>query len=154
MRTFFSLFREACNLKDGLERNMNQDGYTKNETINQSIFELWYLEVVKTAIDKSKLKKAAGVEEIPNKVLMSLPLPNVIFCLLECCFKYSIVPSTWYKFFIKPIRKSSKNDPRIPLNHRGISLLSTVCKLYLVFWMLSWPSTWKLDFGRSSLHWS
>lgn len=31
---------------------------------------------------------------------------------------------------IKPIPKSAKNDPRIPLNYRGISLLSTVYKRY------------------------
>ena len=36
----------------------------------------------------------------------------------------------WSKSIIKPIPKNSQNDPRIPLNYRGISLISTICKLY------------------------
>jgi hypothetical protein len=31
---------------------------------------------------------------------------------------------------VNPIPKSSKNDPRVPLHYGGISLLSTVYKLY------------------------
>ena len=70
------------------------------------------------------------MEDIPNEVSKSPPLLNMLFCLFRFCFKHSIVPSVWYKSIIKPIPKSSKNDPRIPLNYRGISLLSTVYKLY------------------------
>ena len=36
----------------------------------------------------------------------------------------------WSKSIVKPIPKNSQNDPRIPLNYRGISLISTVCKMY------------------------
>ena len=32
--------------------------------------------------------------------------------------------------FILPIPKSSKKDPYVPLNYRGLSLLSCVAKLY------------------------
>ena len=54
----------------------------------------------------------------------------VLFSLFQTCFNYSIIPSIWYKSIIKPIPKSAKNDPRVPLNYRGISLMSTVYKLY------------------------
>ena len=40
------------------------------------------------------------------------------------------VPSLWLKAIIVPIPKGGKADPHIPLNYRGISLLSTVAKLY------------------------
>jgi hypothetical protein len=41
-----------------------------------------------------------------------------------------IIPSIWKQAIIKPIPKSSTIDPRLPLNYRGIALLSTVYKLY------------------------
>ena len=34
------------------------------------------------------------------------------------------------KAIIKPIPKNAQNDPRVPLNYRGVSLLSTVSKLF------------------------
>ena len=40
-----------------------------------------------------------------------------------------MVPSMWYKSIIHPIPKKGKS-PLYPLNHRGISLLSTVCKVF------------------------
>ena len=46
------------------------------------------------------------------------------------CFKNSRLPSLWLKSIINPIPKSQKDDPRVPLNYRGISLMSTVYKLY------------------------
>ena len=40
------------------------------------------------------------------------------------------MPSLWSKSVIKPIPKNKANDPRVPSNYRGISLISTICKLY------------------------
>lgn len=71
-----------------------------------------------------------GVEEIPNEVLKSPSLLNVLYDLFYFCFEHGIIPSAWYKSIVKPIPKSVKDDPRIPLNYRGISLLSTVYKIY------------------------
>ena len=118
--------REACALIDELERNMVQDEYSSNIMLNSDIS----LEEVRAAIHKSKVRKAVGVEEIPNEVLKSLSLLNVLFCLFQFCINYNIVPSVWYKSIIKPIPKSSKNYPRVPSNYRGISSLSTVYRLY------------------------
>lgn len=50
--------------------------------------------------------------------------------LLICVILPGIIPSAWNKSIIKPVPKTSKSDPRVPLNYRGISLLSTVYKLY------------------------
>lgn len=76
--------------KDDLERRINQYGYSSNIFLNSDITQ----EEVRTAIDQAKLKKAVGVEEIPNEVLKSPSLLNVLFCLFKFCFKHSIVPSS------------------------------------------------------------
>ena len=41
-----------------------------------------------------------------------------------------MVPDVWLEALIFPIPKSSSSDPRVPLNYRGISLLSVISKLY------------------------
>ena len=40
------------------------------------------------------------------------------------------VPEIWVQALIYPIPKPPTNDPRVPLNYRGISLLSVISKLY------------------------
>ena len=45
-------------------------------------------------------------------------------------FDINIIPTDWKCAIIKPIPKSSILDPRVPLNYRGISLLSTVYKMF------------------------
>ena len=46
------------------------------------------------------------------------------------CFDSHKVPGIWIQALIYPIPKSPTNDPRVPLNYRGISLLSVISKLY------------------------
>ena len=41
-----------------------------------------------------------------------------------------MIPSCWKKAIIKPIPKGSNKDPYVPLNYRGISLISGVAKTY------------------------
>lgn len=45
------------------------------------------------------------------------------------CFESHIIPSVWQQAIICPILKDSNSDPRVPLNYRGISLLSTIYKM-------------------------
>ena len=49
--------------------------------------------------------------------------------LFGVCFQNSLVPSEWGNANIQPILKPGK-DKTVPLNYRGISLMSTVAKLY------------------------
>ncbi len=48
--------------------------------------------------------------------------------LHHLCYKTS--PSVWLKAVINPIRKGANKDPLVPLNYRGISLLSCVGKVF------------------------
>ncbi len=46
------------------------------------------------------------------------------------CVLWCILTSIWNLAIIKPIPKNALADPRLPLEYRGISLLSTVYKLF------------------------
>ncbi len=50
--------------------------------------------------------------------------------MLTKCFEYSKLPSVWLKAIVTPIPKISTKDPYVPLNYRGVSLLSCVCKVF------------------------
>ena len=86
-------------------------------------------EVVKV-IGKSKNNKAPGIDGIVYDVLKNEPSAIVMTALFNMCFETHLVPDIWVQALIHPIPKSSLNDPRIPLNYRGISLLSVISKLY------------------------
>ena len=57
----------------------------------------------------------------------------VIRSLFQLIFDTSIIPSLWRKAIIYPILKDPSSDRRIPMNYRGISLLSCISKLYSAF---------------------
>ncbi len=50
--------------------------------------------------------------------------------LFNICFDTGCTPTLWGKSIIHPIPKSSTNDPRDPLSYRGISLASSMYKVY------------------------
>uniref|UniRef100_A0A3B3DMD0 Reverse transcriptase domain-containing protein n=1 Tax=Oryzias melastigma TaxID=30732 RepID=A0A3B3DMD0_ORYME len=97
-----------------------------NDLLNQEIT----VEEVQIVIAKTKPYKAVGVDEISNEVLKCPKLLEPLHCLFTYCFQTGFIPSVWYQSIIKPIPKSSQADPRIPLNYRGISLMSTVYKVF------------------------
>ena len=79
---------------------------------------------------KLKNQKAVGIDLIPNEILKSDKISELLLHFVNFCFMNAIVPSLWQQAIIKPIPKSSAKDPYIPLNYRGISLLSSIYKLY------------------------
>ena len=85
---------------------------------------------VKKAIDDAKKGKACGIDAIPIEVLKNDATVSFLHALFNVCFDKGIVPSIWSKCIIKPIPKSSTADPRDPLSYRGISLASSIYKLY------------------------
>ena len=77
-----------------------------------------------------KQNKAVGIDMIPNEVLKRDGIRNLLLEFINYCFLNNVIPSIWRKSIISPIPKSSSKDPYIPLNYRGISLLSCMYKLY------------------------
>ena len=112
-------------LKSGNEQfeNVQSDN---SSPINQP-FEIG--EIYKV-INKSKLKKAAGIDGLVYEVLKNETTAVLLTKLFNVCFTCHKVPDVWVQALIHPIPKSAFNDPRVPLNYRGISLLSVVSKLY------------------------
>ena len=81
-------------------------------------------------ISKSKANKAPGIDGIVYDVLKNENSTILLTKLFNLCFESHKVPDVWLQSIIHPIPKSPQNDPRIPLNYRGISLLSVISKLY------------------------
>ena len=77
-----------------------------------------------------KLGKAVGPDMIPNEILKHESLRNLLLKFLNLCFVNNTIPSVWRKAIITPIPKSAAKDPCVPLNYRGISLLSCVYKMF------------------------
>ena len=75
-------------------------------------------------------EKTHGIDGIHNEVLKNEPIIKLLQVLFQFCFDTGKVPSLWRKALIRPIPKGSAIDTRIPLNFRGISLLSVIAKCY------------------------
>ena len=119
-------YADAMNYKNRCEYNMSQPDYISNDFLNGNIS----LEEVEKVLNRLKNNKACGFDCIPNEVLKNKDVKTVLHKLFDLYFKYGKVPSIWLKTIISPIPKSSTKDPHVPLNYRGISLISCVAKAY------------------------
>ena len=77
-----------------------------------------------------KLRKATGIDLIPNEVIKCPEVASLFHKLFNVCLSSGFLPSVWQSAWIKPIPKGAGKDPYVPLNYRGISLLSCVAKTY------------------------
>ena len=77
-----------------------------------------------------KNNKSPGIDCIPNEVLKRPGIYFVLYKLFKAIFESSVVPSIWLCAIIKPIPKGCDKDPHVPMNYRGISLLSCISKVY------------------------
>lgn len=97
-----SFLNEICATKCELEMDMNIPGYSPNTFLNHDIT----VKEVKRAVDNAKLKKATGIEGIPNEALKS---PHFLkrYSFIFSRHALNIIPSAWYKSIIKPVPKFS-----------------------------------------------
>ena len=108
------------------ETEIMQNGYKCNTFLNSGLS----YDKLEKIILKLKNNKAIGCDGIPNEVLCNYDVTITLFRFFSIVFESGIIPAEWKKWFISPIPKCSKKDPFLPLNYRGISLLSCVGKLY------------------------
>ena len=94
--------------------------------INQPFFR----DEISKVVCKSKTNKAPGIDGIVYDVLKNELTTDLLTTFFNLCFENHKVPEIWVQALIYPIPKSPTNDPRVPLNYRGISLLSVISKLY------------------------
>ncbi len=121
-----SFYREIIDLLRTAENRMKDPLYVPNQYLNKNIS----TDEVNNIIDKLKNRKAPGLDNIPNEVLKSAAIKNCLRKLFQYYFDTGMFPNCWNKAIIKPIPKSRSKDPRVPLNYRGINLLSSVYKGY------------------------
>ena len=141
-REFQTLFKEESEIEPKAEekimkRMLNDSIYLHEFRMSDPLFDETTelnrnidLQEVKNAVMKTKKRKAVGIDMLPNEVLKNDNVISILQKLFQLCLDTGIVPDSWTKAIIKPIPKSSENDPRIPLNYRGISLLSCVAKVF------------------------
>ena len=125
----FNTSDQVTNLKNILhfqEQQMLEPLYNEAFDINKDIS---VEEVIQVAV-KSKLGKSVGIDLIPNEVLKNRHIIETLQTLFQLCFDTGKLPSLWLQSIIKPIPKSKDNDPRIPTNYRGISLISCTAKFF------------------------
>ena len=103
---------------------LNGEAPEANVAVNRQLSQ----DEIEKAVCKLKNRKSTGPDCVPNEVLKCKEIHDFLFNLFQCCFENGMVPSMWRKALIKPIPKGSAKDPYVPLNYRGISLLSCVSK--------------------------
>lgn len=119
-------YREAMSEKSQMEDGMRDGGNVRNDHINRE----FSIEEVSRVVHNLKKNKAVGIDRIPNEVLQSQTAIMLQKELFNACFSSGLTPSCWKQAIIFPIPKSTTNDPKIPINYRGISLLSCISKVY------------------------
>ena len=112
------------NEKTHLEITLNNTQNTK-----MSLILLLFVEV-RRSILLSKKNKTPGVDLIPNEVIKNPKICKVLFTLFNFCFQNHIVLNLWLKSIVKPIPKSPEKSLYVPMNYRGISLISCIAKIY------------------------
>ena len=119
-------YNQILQLLSNAENRMNDPLYIPNIELNKNITAA----EVNFVIDKLKNNKSPGIDKIPNEVLKNVAVKNCLLKLYQYYFDTGIFPSCWNRAIIKPIPKSKAKDPRVPLNYRGINLLSNIYKAY------------------------
>ena len=107
-------------------RTNESDGFQGSEDLNVPIT----FSECKRVISLAKSGKAIGIGCLPNEVFKNDSSVLLLHAFFQDCFSCHCLPSPWAKSITKPIPKNAQNDPRIPSNYRGISLIPTMCKLY------------------------
>jgi len=121
-----AFLNEVLQEKYRRETEMNEPQYEENHQLNCDIS----MEELITVTNKLHNRKATGIDLIPNEVIKCSQIQTLLHKFFNKCFSTGLLPSLWQQALIKPIPKGADKDPYLPLNYRGISLLSCVAKTY------------------------
>ena len=86
------------------------------------------LEEILNALKKMKTNKAAGIDGLPAEFWKFGNVHEILLDIFESINRFNTVPDHWKTAVIVPIHK--KNDVNDPANYRGISLLTSISKVY------------------------
>jgi hypothetical protein len=100
-------------------------------------------------LNSLKLKKACGIDGIPNECLRHLPRRPLVHLshLINHCIRLSHFPTCWKEAKVVALLKPGK-DPKLPQNLRPISLLSSMGKVFekVILGIV------KIHIGENNLH--
>lgn len=119
-------FKEIKSQKNRWEAQMEEPDYECNPELNNPLS----FDEIERMVNRLKQRKSTGIDEIPNEVLKNHDVMLLLYYLFVKCFECCIIPSLWLRAIIVPVPKSVTKDPYVPLNYRGISILSCVCKVF------------------------
>jgi hypothetical protein len=82
-------------------------------------------------LNSLKLKKACGIDDIPNKCLRHLPRRPLVHLthLINHCIRLPHFTTSWKEAKVVALPKPGK-DPKVPQNLRPISLLPSMDKVF------------------------
>ncbi|CAC5376665.1 unnamed protein product [Mytilus coruscus] len=126
-------FRQLFNSDENNDETIPQS--VESQNVHRDITELnepITREEVITAVTRAKVRKATGIDDIPAEVLKNDTAIELLYQIISGCFQLGKVPLEWTRGIINPILKPNADDERIPLNYRGITLISVPCKIYCI----------------------
>ncbi|CAC5404797.1 unnamed protein product [Mytilus coruscus] len=131
----FVLDRWKTDFEELLNENANQSFVNNGDTdYNQrdvsTLNEPITREEITSAVENAKLRKASGFDEKPAEVIKSPTAFELLYIICNGCFELGKVPDQWTTSIINPIFKPGSEDRKIPLNYRGIKLISVPSKIY------------------------
>ncbi len=86
-------------MKQVREAEMNHSSYIENPELNCPLS----YDEVKNLVNKLKLNKSSGIDQIPNEVLKHSDVMLMLCYMFTKCFDYRLVPSICFKAVITPI---------------------------------------------------
>ena len=107
-------------VRNNIEHDMRENNYQCNAALNKEVS----IDEIEKVISKLKNNKSVGNDQVPNEVIKCNTYKYLLFKLVQFCFNNGLVPTIWEQAIIKPIPKGATKDPFVPLNYRGISLIS------------------------------
>ena len=83
-----------------------------------------------TITDKRVTGNSTAYSCAKNEILKMPGVEPLLLKLFNHCFEHSILPSIWTKALISPIPKGNMKNMYLSTSYHGLSLISTVAKLY------------------------
>ncbi|CAC5395185.1 unnamed protein product [Mytilus coruscus] len=123
---FEQLFSVNPNVRPPAYDNETRENQPDVTELNEPISR----EEIIVAVERAKLRKATGFDEIPAEVLKNPTAIDLLHLICNGCFELGKVPDQWTKGIINPIFKCGSDTRNNPLNYRGITLTSVPSKIY------------------------
>ena len=119
---------EVTKLKDEFDKLLPEEQVSNSPFDSSALNNDITYEEVSNAIDKAKCGKAFLV--VPNEAMKNPEAKLLLHKMFNICFQTGLSPTDWLKSDTKPLFKGGEKDPRNPLDHRPLCIMSCIAKIY------------------------